>query len=94
MSADANRLSDDDRARVRRAVGSLYAKWAASSLGGIGTASRVAAVSRRPENAETARRVAYGSIGCVAADLRESELEEIDGILADVRDDPRCWRFS
>lgn len=67
---DRNRLTDQDRERMRKHVRETLALWR-------GNGPRDVAV-----DALALRRVAYHSVGCSAYDFRQSELDEISSMVA------------
>jgi hypothetical protein len=67
---DRNRLSDDDRRRIRDEVRSTYALWSRGRPAGTFAFNR-----------QELRRRAARSIGCTLLDLRDSERDWLDAVI-------------
>jgi hypothetical protein len=77
-----NRLTDQDRGTIRRAVRETVAHW---------NYGRGPANSYVPQSTDylTLERIGHHAIGCTDADLRESELAEIAALARDEANIPR-----
>ena len=71
---EANRLTEEDRARIAEAIRDQIERWDIGARQHYGAGASYAV---QPADRDTLERAAWHSIGCGSADLRDSELAEI-----------------